>query len=80
MQARNPTYRCVCSFEIAQADDDGALIEDAPTITVPVGKEYEATWPGLNLDVWLRAKDGTWLDLDDETFRECFEGVDDADV
>lgn len=68
-------YRCIEAFDVAQADDDGATIENAPTIHVPVGKEYEATTPGLNLDVWLRSCDGTWLDLDRETFEACFEEV-----
>ena len=68
-------YRCVEAFDITQADDDGAIIEDAPTIHVPVGKEYEATTPGLNLDVMLRSRDGGWLDLDRETFEQCFKEV-----
>lgn len=70
------TFRCVKSFDVAQADDDGALVDDAPMVHVPVGKEYEASRPGLNLEVLLRASDGAWLDLDDGTFRECFEVVD----
>ena len=69
-------YRCVEAFDIAQADDDGAIIEDAPTVHVPVGKVYEATQPGLNLDVMLRSRDGGWLDLDEETFDACFEEMD----
>lgn len=69
------TVRCIEAFDVAQADDDGALVDDAPMFRVPKGKVYEVRRPGLNLDVWLRASDGTWLDLDDETFRECFEAV-----
>lgn len=69
-------YRCIEAFDIAQADDDGAIIENAPAIRVPVGKEYEVTTPGLNLDVMLRSRDGGWLDLDWETFKACFKEVD----
>lgn len=68
-------YRCIEAFDIAQADDDGAIIENAPTIRVPIGKEYEARFPGLNLDVWLTSRDGGWLDLDWETFKACFKEV-----
>lgn len=68
-------YRCIEAFDIAQADDDGAIIENAPTIHVPTGKEYEAMTPGLDLDVYLTSRDGGWLDLDRETFEACFEEV-----
>lgn len=68
-------YRCIKAFDIAQADDDGAIIENAPTIHVPVGKEYELTQRWLNLDVYLIADDGGWLDLDWETFKACFKEV-----
>ena len=68
-------YRCIEAFDIQQADDDGGIVENAPTIHVPTGKEYEAMTPGLNLDVMLRSRDGGWLDLDWETFEACFEEV-----
>ena len=67
-------YRCVKAFDIAQADDDGAIIENAPYTHVPVGKVYEASYPGFNLDVLLRSH-YEWLDLDWETFNQCFEEV-----
>ena len=68
-------YRCTRTFQIAQADDDGFLIENAPMIDVSEGEVFEMRRPGLDLDVWLTSKDAGWIDLDEKTFQECFERV-----
>ena len=46
-------------------------------ITVPVGGVYEVSTPGLESDYYLTACDGRWgwLDINKETFEECFEEV-----
>ena len=67
-------YRCIKELYVNQCDDDGCEIDNAPMIKVSPGAVYELHRPGLNLDVWLTSKDG-WLDLDEGTFRECFERV-----
>ena len=67
-------YRCVEEFFVNACDDDGCLIENAPMITVPVGGVYEVSTPGLESDYYLISDSG-WLDIDKETFEECFEEV-----
>ena len=68
-------YRCVKEFYVNLCDDDGAMIDNAPLITIPVGWEYEVRTPGLNSDVWCISREHGWLDLDMRTFKECFEEV-----
>lgn len=67
-------YRCVKELYVNLCDDDGCEIDNAPPITIPVGRVYEVSTPGLNLDYYLISDNG-WLDLNTETFNECFEEV-----
>lgn len=68
-------YRCVKEFYINQCDDDGCMIDNAPMVKVSPGAVYDLHRPGFNLDVWLMSSEDGWLDLDEGTFRECFERV-----
>ena len=67
-------YRCVKEFCVNTCDGDGFLIENAPMITVQVGGVYEVSTPGLESDYYLISDSG-WLDINKETFEECFEEV-----
>lgn len=67
-------YRCIEEFFVNACDDDGYPIENAPMITVPVGGVYEVSTPGLESDYYLISDSG-WLDINKETFEECFEEV-----
>lgn len=67
--------RCIKAFDGQQADDDGTIIESAPTIHVPTGKKYEVTTPGLSFDVLLISRNDGWLDSDRETFETHLEEI-----
>jgi len=67
-------YRCIKEFHVPLCDDDGCAVESGEMVSVDVGETFyrsDVTW--MN-DVRLE-HDCTWVEISEETFRECFEEV-----
>lgn len=70
-------YRCIKEFSVPLCDDDGCAVESGEMMPVEVGETFyrsDGTW--MN-DVRLEGVENhyTWLEVSEETFRECFEEV-----
>ena len=70
-------YRCIKEFSVPLCDDDGYAVESGEMMPVEVGETfYRSTVTWMN-DVRLEGVENhyMWLEVSEETFRECFEEV-----
>ena len=70
-------YRCIKEFSVPLCDEDGYAVESGEMTPVEVGETfYRSTVTWMN-DVRLEDVDNRygWLEISEETFKECFEEV-----
>lgn len=70
-------YKCIKSFNLPIADEDGDLTEADMTVEnntfwfIPENEEFRF----IGGEVRLESGDSEWIEISNEIFKECFEEI-----
>ena len=75
--AEEKRYRCIKEFSVPLCDEDGCAVESGEMVPVEVGETFYRSTVTWMCDVRLECVDNhyAWLEISEETFKECFEEV-----
>ena len=70
-------YRCIKEFSVPLCDEDGYAVESGEMVPVEVGETFYRSGGTWMNDVRLEGVENhyAWLEISEETFKECFEEV-----